>query len=195
MALAVSATKVYGSTQVGGLHGAGTLFAVNIDGTDFKVLRSFTGAADGANANALIPSGNLLYWTSGGGSLFSMRTDGTAFTTLYHSGSGLGLQAGVISSNNILYGTTWAWGSGTSGANTVFSFVIPPQLTVTPAGANVILSWPTNFTGYTLQRSIDLGSAGWTTYNLQAPPIISNGEFMVTIPNTTGTQQFFRLSQ
>jgi hypothetical protein len=81
---------------------------------------------------------------------------------------------------------------GSWGAGTVFSIFVPPQLTITPSAANVILTWPTNFTGFTIQSTTNLTSPVWTT-NLPAPVVV-NGEYTVTNP-ISGTQQFFRLSQ
>ena len=74
----------------------------------------------------------------------------------------------------------------------IFSISLPPQLTITPATANVVLSWPTNFTGFTLQSTTNLASTVWST-NLPAPAVV-NGQYTVTNP-ISGTQQFFRLSQ
>src|ERR1035437_3383230 len=62
-------------------------------------------------------------------------------------------QAGLILSGTTLYGTAY-WG-GSSGYGTVFSLslgsVSAPQLTIIRSGANVILTWPTNATGFNLQ--------------------------------------------
>jgi len=80
----------------------------------------------------------------------------------------------------------------------VFSIPLRPQLTITPSGLNLILSWPTNFagfhyTGYTLQSSTSLGSSAiWITNVL--PPVVVNGRNTVTNP-VTGTKQFYRLIQ
>ena len=77
----------------------------------------------------------------------------------------------------------------------MFSISLPPQLTLTNAGPNFILSWPTNFTGFTLQSTVNLDpSVGWRTYDLQTPRVPVNGQYTVTVPNTN-TEQFFRLSQ
>jgi sugar lactone lactonase YvrE len=70
----------------------------------------------------------------------------------------------------------------------------PPQLTINAVGGNVILAWPTNATGFTLQSATDLGSSAvlWTA--VSPAPAIVNGQFTVTNP-ITGTQRFFRLTQ
>jgi len=91
--------------------------------------------------------------------------------------------------------------AGSSDNGTVFILslsVIPPQLTITPSGANVIFTWPTNvagfdYTGYTLQSTTNLVSAAvWTS--VSPGPVVINGQNSVTNP-ISGTQQFYRLSQ
>jgi hypothetical protein len=68
-----------------------------------------------------------------------------------------------------------------------------PQLAIISAGANVILTWPTNVSGFALETATNLVSPiVWKT-NLTAPVIIS-GENVVTNP-ITDTQQFYRLKQ
>jgi hypothetical protein len=74
-----------------------------------------------------------------------------------------------------------------------YEFQAGLQLALIPSRANVILTWPTNFTGYTLQSTISLGPAAIWTTNSTAPVVI-NGQYTMTNP-ISGTQQFFRLSQ
>ena len=205
--LSLSSDTLYGTTYRGGNSGNGTVFKVNTDGSGFTTLYSFTAGSgnypfisnsDGAYPYAgLILLGNTLYgtaWRGGSsrwGTVFAVNTDGTGFTNL-HSFTGDVLdgalpQAKLILSNNILYGTTYYGGGHSDG--TVFSLslgsVSPPQLTVTPSGAYVILTWPTNTAGVTLQSAAVITS---TFTNIPG----------ATSPYTnliTGGQQFFRLSQ
>ena len=202
--LVLVSNTLYGTTYQGGSSGNGTVFAINTDGTGFTNLHNFTGS-DGAapDAATLALSGNTLYGTAdsggsyGGGAVFAINTDGTGFTVLHSfSGTdGTSPLAGLVLANNTLYGTALLGGIG--GKGTIFSILIQPQLTITPSGPNVILSWPTNFagfdyTGYTLQSSTNLASPLWNT-NLP-PPVFVNGQLTVTNP-ISGTQRFFRLSQ
>jgi uncharacterized repeat protein (TIGR03803 family) len=201
--LVLSGNTLYGTAFGGGSSGNGTVFALNTDGTGFTNLHSFNGS-DGANPQAgLVPSSNTLYGTayqggsSGNGTVFALNTDGTGFTNLhsFNGSDGANPVAGLVLSCNTLYGTTFRGGSGGNG--TVFSLSFTPQLAITPAGTNVVLSWPTNFagfdyTGYILQSTTNLVSPVWTT-NLPAP-VALNGQLTVTNP-ISGTQQFFRLSQ
>jgi len=136
--------------------------------------------------------------------VFAVNTDGTGFTTLHSftdtsGGANTNSDGGVpgctlVLSGNTLYGT--AAGGGSSGRGTVFSLTLPialPQLTVSPSAANVILTWPTNAAGFTLQSITNLGSSAVWTTNSPAPVVV-NGQNTVTNP-ISGAQQFYRLSQ
>jgi uncharacterized repeat protein (TIGR03803 family) len=124
----ISGDTLYGTTEFGGSSIYGTVFTMNTDGTGYTVLKNFT-ASDGAeNAAGLVLSGGTLY---GGtfstdcdappknGTVFTMNTDGTGYTTLKRfNGSDGSRHASLISSGSTLYGTT-DWG-GSSGNGTVF---------------------------------------------------------------------------
>ncbi|MGO8675720.1 MAG: choice-of-anchor tandem repeat GloVer-containing protein [Limisphaerales bacterium] len=126
--LVLSGGTLYGTTTSGGSSGNGTVFSVNIDGTGFTAVYSFTGGSDGALPYAgLVLSGNTLYGaafnggSSGNGTVFSVNTDGTGFTTLhgFSGGSdGANPAGGMVLSGNTLYGTASAGGSWNLG--TVF---------------------------------------------------------------------------
>jgi len=79
------------------------------------------------------------------------------------------------------------WLAGTEPTN---RFSSPAQLTIIPSRTNVILTWPTNAVGFSLQSATNLGSSAWST-NSPAPAVV-NGQNIVTNP-ITGSQQFFRL--
>jgi uncharacterized repeat protein (TIGR03803 family) len=161
--LVLSGNTLYGTAEAGGNWDHGTVYAVNADGTGFTNLHSFTAFAGLNNTN------------SDGG---------------YPDSA-------LILSGNILYGT--AGFSGIWGYGTVFSLSLGPvsaprpQLTITPYGADVILTWPTNGAGFTLQYTTNLvPPVVWVT--VSPGPGIVNGQNTVTNP-ISGTQQFFRLSQ
>jgi uncharacterized repeat protein (TIGR03803 family) len=81
----------YGTMVIGGMYGKGTIFRLKPDGT-FTTLRAF-GGADGAEPHARLIQSRVdgkLYGSTkaggaknGGGTLFSINTDGTDFTVLY----------------------------------------------------------------------------------------------------------------
>ncbi len=95
--LMLSGNTLYGTAQYGGSSGGGTVFGVNIDGSGFTNLHSFTATStnsSGAYTNSdgagpvsdLVLSGKTLYGTakgggdSGSGTVFGLNTDGTGFT-------------------------------------------------------------------------------------------------------------------
>lgn len=66
--LVLSGRTLYGTTSVGGPAGCGTVFAINIDGTGFTTVHSFSGGGDGISPLAgLLLLGNKLYGTANGG--------------------------------------------------------------------------------------------------------------------------------
>ena len=133
--LVLSSTTLYGTANTGGDFGNGTVFAINIDGTGFEVLHTFSQGAYNSNVSytnsdgsrpwaGLALSGIALYGTaSGGGSLgqgtvFAINTDGSSFTTLHSFAGpmdGSEPQAGLFFSDNILYGTAPFGGSSDTG--------------------------------------------------------------------------------
>jgi len=74
-----------------------------------------------------------------------------------------------------------------------FTLLSPPQLTAVLSEASVILKWPTNVAGFTLQSTSNLVSPAFWSPNVPGPVIV-NGQNTVTNP-ISGAQQFFRLSQ
>jgi uncharacterized repeat protein (TIGR03803 family) len=146
---------------------------------------------NGGFPNALMLSGNRLYGTASGGgywcigTAFELHTDDTGFEVLYNFAYTVpispvgpwntnrdgGEPNGLILAGNTLYGT--ARSEGISGNGTVFSISLPlPQLTTIRSGANLLLSWPTDFSGFTLQSTTNLGSPVWTT-NSPSPVVVN----------------------
>jgi hypothetical protein len=67
------------------------------------------------------------------------------------------------------------------------------SLSIQQSGTNVVLSWPTAASGYTLQSNPSvLNSAGWSSVGTPVIPV--NGQNTVTVPIAAGPQ-FFRLKQ
>jgi len=84
---------------------------------------------------------------------------------------------------------------GATGIQTGFVLLSPvpkPQLTIARAGANMVLAWPTNYTGFTLQVTTNLGSSVWTTS--PSVPVVVNQENTVTNP-VSESHEFFRLAE
>src|SRR5258706_473328 len=114
------------------IAGLGLMLGAPVTAQTFTTLHGFTAYSgpygtnsDGATPQALILSGNTLYGTaasggsSGGGTVFAINTDGSAFTNLYSfTGDGFGPEAGLFISGTNLYGAA-RFGGG-SGNGTVF---------------------------------------------------------------------------
>jgi len=97
----------------------------------------------------------------------------------------------LILSGNTLYGTTVYGGS--SGNGTVFALSVPlPSLEITSAGSQIVLSWPTNATGFALQSTTNLTSGSWSNVTSGIATIGSNYVYTNT---PSGTSGFFRLKQ
>jgi len=135
--LILSDNVLYGTAASGGSYGSGFIFAININGTGFTNLHSFTAVtgsnpyynSDGAGPQAaLILSGHILYGTtvtggsSGRGTVFALNTNGTGFTNLhtFTFNDGITPFGGLTFFSNTLYGATSA-GGGTSDNGTVFA--------------------------------------------------------------------------
>jgi uncharacterized repeat protein (TIGR03803 family) len=128
--LTVSGGSVFGTTSLGGPAGYGTLFRMNTDGSGFTNLHVFT-SSDGAYPTAeLLLDGNTLYGTAGSGgsiygvgTVFRLRTDGSAFTNLHAFTAGADgalPQGGLLLSGSTLYGTTSGGGTN-AGMGVLFS--------------------------------------------------------------------------
>ena len=129
--LIISGHRLYGTTQRGGRSGRGTIFGVNIDGSGFTNLRSFTPTSapyytnDAASAVVSLSVGDILYGfaVDGGplqhGTVFAMNSNGTGFTNLYNFPS-----SGIASHpfGLVLSGTTFCGSAsgGSSSGGTLF---------------------------------------------------------------------------
>lgn len=213
---------LYGTASQSGLYGSGVIFAVSTNGhfTNLYNFTKNSGSpatnGDGANPRGgLVLVSNTLYGTTynGGlssGTIFAVGTNGLGFTNLhnftlndvfpYTNSDGAHPNAGLISSGNALYGTATGGGNQDSftGAGTVFSLAIgpapvsPPTLSIHQSGTNVILTWPTNATGFTLQSVTSAVSTNWST--VLPGQVVVGGQNTVTNA-ISGPQKFYRLSE
>jgi len=155
--LIASGETLYGTVSAGGAGLRGAVFAINTNGTGFDLLHSFPPTsgplstnADGARPEAeLVLSGDTLYGVaryggnSGAGTVFSLKTNGTAFTTLHHFPEVLGesesnseganpvgslvirgdtLYGAAVTGGNLGYGTVFALKTNGTGFGTLRHF-------------------------------------------------------------------------
>lgn len=190
--LIVAGGKLYGAAYGGGAAGSGTVFSINTNGTGFTTLHSFAPVQNNTNSNGANPNfysgfavaDGTLYGTTynggnvGAGTVFSIKTNGTGFTTLHSfnpATDAANPHGGVILSSNLLYGTTY--GGGISNKGTIFqiatngtSFAILHKFNAALDGANPIagvLLLDTNLFGVT---SAGGTSGNGTVFKYSLPP-------------------------
>jgi uncharacterized repeat protein (TIGR03803 family) len=180
---------------------SGQVFKLTLSGT-LSIFAKF-----GVNDVGQNPNGGLIEGSDGNfygttfegggvagavGTVFKITPQGRISTmfvfTDWGAYPGSGPLAGLIQgSDGNLYGTC-AYG-GTYGGGNIFRIVMPgPQLSISNLGTSVILSWRTNYTGYTLQSSVDL--TNWS--NCNNTPTVLGRQYWLTNP-LSGTAYFFRL--
>ncbi len=130
--LVLDASTLYGTTYKGGLSN-GVVFAVQTDGSDYRVLKYFSAlTGSGTNGDGAAPiagltlSGDVLYGvTVGGGAgaagnVFKLKTNGSAFVNLHDFAYSDGAfpRNALLLDGSTLYGTTAA--GGVSNEGTIF---------------------------------------------------------------------------
>lgn len=129
--LQASNGALYGMALAGGSLNNGVLFRINLDGSGFRVLRNFTAFYERYNYGSLMQGADgFLYGAANGGnsaepgSVFKIRMDGTAYTTLYKFPvykDGAPVSALVQGPDGTLYGTAIGDGTNTpSGFGNIF---------------------------------------------------------------------------
>ena len=131
--LVLDGSTLYGTTFKGGLSN-GVVFAVQTDGSDYRVLKYFSGLNGiGTNGDGAAPiagltlSGDTLYGvTVGGGAgaagnVFKLQTNGAAFVNLHDFAFSEGAfpRNALLLDGSTLYGTTAAGGESNKG--TIFA--------------------------------------------------------------------------
>jgi len=126
--LLVYGDKFYGLTEGGGSgNGNGTLFRMNMDGSGFQVLYSFTGLSNSGwrpDGSLLLIGSKFYGLTFGGGSsgngvVFSINPDGSNFQVLHSFAGGTSdgryPEGSLTASGSTLFGFTTQGGSSGSG--------------------------------------------------------------------------------
>jgi uncharacterized repeat protein (TIGR03803 family) len=217
--LVLSGNALYGTTSAGGQGGRGTAFSIGTNGLSFAVLHHFsaTDPITGTNADGAAPcaalalSGGVLYGTApaggtgGNGTVYSLKTDGTQFTTLYSftaldslartNADGAMPVAGLVQVGNSLYGTTFSGGPGAAG--TVFSLPIP----VLPAVITSVVPHPDGSVTLFFLGGPNSTNIIQATTSL-APPVTwqnvttniadAGGAWQFTESNATNATRFYR---
>lgn len=197
--LVLSGTTLLGTTEDSGA-GSGAVFKIDIDGNNYSELWNFTVPINGSfPRGGLLLFGNTLYGTTynGGsstlGTVFKINTDGSGFAVLKRFTGvpdGANPYAGLVLAGNTLYGTTEKGGDFNLG--TIFSLALLPSLNIALSGPDAIVTWPTNWMGYTLQSSTNLSSEVWSNVT---NGIATTGTNYVSTNIVSSNPTFFRLAQ
>jgi probable HAF family extracellular repeat protein len=95
--------------------------------------------------------------------------------------------AAAINDNGQIVG----WGVNPSGEIHAFLLTPLPSLDIACSGLNVILSWPTNATGFALVENSDLATTNWGA--VMIAPIVTNGQNQVFLSTLPASSRFYRL--
>lgn len=118
--------KLYGMTILGGKYAEGTIYCINVDGTNFKTIYSFNRESGSTPYGSLSYDGEYFYGATyyGGsgdlGTIFRIGIDGSGYKTLYEFKSILSDGAhplgSLLLSDSVFYGTTQRGGIENRGA-------------------------------------------------------------------------------
>ncbi len=119
---------LYGTTSRGGSgFNRGAVFKLNLDGSDYQMLKAFDFANTGGSPQgSLLKIGGVLYGTtsagispSTNGTVFKLNDDGTGFSLLHQfaggPSDGRSAIAGLVTDGNRLYGATVGGGANNGG--------------------------------------------------------------------------------
>ena len=175
---------------------------------------ALTGTTTALGNSLTSPNGSVYLPLSGGtngsaateafsdvtGNLKLIYSASTKIVVAYYNGTPVGSYSLASWGSNPPLGLAVWGGSGKGvdvpgGTDTASSFYAGPLpvLTGIRSGANYVMMWPTNATGFALQSTTNLTPpAVWTT--VSPPPVIIGANNAVT-NDTSGTRRFYRLSQ
>jgi hypothetical protein len=132
---------------------------------------SVASSADGTKLAAVIFGGGIYASTNSGTTWVLTSAPASNWASVASSADGLTLVAAVY--GGPIY---------VSGAR--------PKLSLTIAGTNVTLSWPTNAAGYALQQLTNVVTTNWTA--VTNAPTVTNSQYNVMAP-MSGVGHFYRL--
>jgi len=185
---------LYGTTAGGGNNGVGTVYRLNVDGSDYAVLYHFTTGPRQGRRPASVPliqrKDGMLYGvaTEGGdasgpsAAIFRLSTNGADYAVLWSLGNSFNPDGGgpcfglTQDRDGALYGTTLY--GGTNGNGTVFqlTFLQPKFISASLLSDKTV--------------QLSLSGVSNATYRIEASTNVVNWLFMTNILNATGTAQF-----
>ena len=158
----------------------------------------YPGDANYAAETNMMPSGHpinvTLNYASG---VMSLQLTDTVASVSFSTNIYIGNLPAIVGGSTAYVGFT-AGDGGASSVQTItnFSFVSIPPEAIQLNGTNVLLSWPGNLAGYTVQENSDLTTTNWTTVT-NVPSVINaasvtNSLNQIVVPVGT-SNLFYRL--
>jgi uncharacterized repeat protein (TIGR03803 family) len=209
--LFTSGNRLFGSAQLGGTNGNGTLFSMGLDGSDFAILHTFAATSynsstftdtntDGIWPDSLALVGGKLYGVAqhGGdfsyGTVFVVNTNGSNFRTLYsftNGSDGAVPIGGIVVSQGIIFGTAVWGGSFVNG--TVFTLSLQPTIQCTWQSNGAIFFTFSSVAGQTYQGqyATDFPATNWS--NLGNQIFATNSISSVSDAIRSDKQRFYRV--
>ena len=181
---------IYGTTILGGTNQQGILFALNTNGGNFEVLRTFGDSVnDAQNANGLVKNiDGYLYGTSstGGssnsGTIFMIGTNGLGYKILHSftgvNGDGLSPNDLVVGADGTMYGSTSSGGG--KGFGTIF------KIGLSGNGYDVLTNFALVTNGASPVGRLALGADGELYGTTAIGPTNTGGTVFKMNPNGTG---------
>ena len=183
--------RLYGTTNLGGMYGMGTVFSIDPSGANYSVIHHFQGL-DGANPHAALMQARDKHiygtTTAGGvgdtysffGSIFRMNVGYSNDFSIIHRFSqtdGISTQARLIeASDGALYGSTQAGGSEDRGV--VFRLVLVP-VSIAPSSGPASGGTAIAISGGNFQPGVGLTFAGKNAEDLV---VTSDSSMTATTP-------------
>lgn len=135
-----------------------TILRAKVDGSANTGITNVTPTSGNLSSSVVIRgtnfTGTTTVWFNGQAASFTLNS-ANQITATVPSGATTG-PLSVIAAGGI---------STTTSNFTINSAVVPqPTLSIALSGGNLLLSWPTNATGYTLQQNLDFNPTNWTSY-------------------------------
>ncbi len=141
----------------------------------------------------------ILRWPAvGGASSYNLKAatnDGGPYTILANVTTTNCVHTGLLNGTNYYYVVTALnmAGESTNSVSASATPQAPPTVVITPAGANLVVSWPLASTGFTVQSRTNLVLGNWLNVTSPAPQIVVSN-WQVTLPSTNAGSVFYRLS-
>ncbi|MGD0710661.1 MAG: choice-of-anchor tandem repeat GloVer-containing protein [Bacteroidales bacterium] len=131
---------LYGMTGEGGIHGAGTIFKIKPDGSNYVKLLDFNGTNGNGATGSLIYDGTFLYGMTGiggaydDGTIFKIMPDGSSYVKLLDFNDTNGMRP----YGSLIYDGTFLYGMTSNGDTTGMGVGFGTAFKIKPDGSNYV---------------------------------------------------------